>query len=155
MSDEFKDQDEFASRPAVVNWLWAYCGFMIFVGVCCVLGGIALALNAAEIEGAQEEETWLIVGCIVAFAGVAAGLIHALPFFLQRNESSWKLINGLLIASLIIWVITIWPLCVPSIILMAQWGKREVKEYYGIEDKFGRRRRRDDGWDEDWDRQRR
>jgi hypothetical protein len=41
---------------------------------------------------------------------------------------------------------------VPAILLMVFWGKPEVKEYYGIEDKYRRRQRRDDGWDEHWDR---
>jgi hypothetical protein len=155
MSDEFEDREEIAGRPAVVNWLWGYCAFMIFVGVCCLVGGILVAANSDWIDGGDDPETWLIVGCILAFAGVAAGLMHAVPFFLRRNEASWKLIHGLLIASLIVWALFFTLFIVPSVILLTFWGKQEVKDYYGIEDKHRRRRRRDDGWDKNWDRPRR
>jgi len=152
MSKDIDAAEARSERPVLINWLWAYCGFMIFVGVCCLFGGIVLGMKYDEVDGGNDPEIWLGVALVLVAIGCFIALLHSIPYFLGRTEKSWKRIHALLIVSLIVWALTFQPLMVPAILLMVFWGKPEVKEYYGIEDKYRRRRGRDDGWDEHWDR---
>jgi len=148
-----------AKRPALIALLWAYCGAAILVGLIAVAGGILVIAFGEVIDPNEDEEVWYVVGGLVALLGAAGVILHVIPMFLPRDKTSWTVINGLLIAYLVFWVVCFQPLIAIPAILLSKWSKAEVRAYYGVaieaEHPGHWKDDWDDGWDDSWDRPRR
>src|SRR5262245_6837259 len=152
-----------ARRPTVVALLYAYCAVVILLAL-IALGAGAVMMAFADDFDAYDSESFLIGGGVVAFLGGALGVIHAVPLFLRRSDSSWRVIFGFLIAYIILWGMTFYllPLLAIPALLLSRWIQPYVTDYYGVitarpREYYGQRRRGadwDDGWDTAWDRPR-
>jgi hypothetical protein len=148
-----------AKRPVLIRLFWVYCGITILAGTCALFGGIVLIGVADVVDWDDEPEVFYVIGGILAIVSAIAIVLHAIPLFLKRKDSSWKIIHGLLIALAVFWGLFFTPFILFPVLLISWWGSKNVKEYFGvaIEPEFaprGRRANWDDGWDEKWDRPR-
>jgi hypothetical protein len=147
------------NRPRAVTLFWMYCSAMVLLGLYTLLLGIHVIVRGSESDYPQSEDRY-IGGGIVALIGFAVALFHAVPPILTRNDTSWRVIYGFLIAYMVLCGLTIWPLIMFPVLLFRAWQRPIVKEYYGVVaetqlDHYRRRRRDwDDGWDDEWDRPR-
>src|SRR5262245_16875607 len=152
-----------AKRPIVVATLYTYCAMVIVLGLIALGVGVVM-MAFADLFDMDEPEGWMIGGGITIFISGAIAVIHAVPFFLKRNDTSWRFIFGLLIAYIVVWGLTLFtmPLLAIPALLLSAWIKPKVKDYYGVvapqqREYYGERRRGadwNDGWDEAWDRPR-
>ena len=148
-----------AKRPTVVALLWTYCGVVILLGLIALVGGIVMIVFA-DLFDLDESEDYYVGGGIVAFVSIAVMVIHAVPLFLKRDDTAWRIIYGFLITYLVIWGLFCTPFLLFPVLLMVGWIRPNVKAYYGVkpevERDHGQRQRMnwDDGWDEQWDRPR-
>src|SRR5262245_50243344 len=88
-------------RPIVVAFLYAYCVVAILLGLIVLAGGVALMDLANSLD--SDDQLATIVSGVVIFGGVALAVIHAVPLFLKRSDTSWRIVLGFLLSYIVIW----------------------------------------------------
>ena len=122
-----------AVEPRVVFWYRVYCGFMAFLYVLCIGGGIALLAFRTEIAAEDPEtpeEILVVYGFFLLVLGLVLTGAYIAAFFLPRERWAW-------IFHLVLICLGLTSCCsmLASIPLLIYWIKPEVQTWFGMKKK--------------------
>lgn len=113
--------------PGVVTWFKIYAGFMVFLYVLVMIGGVALALFSETLASGEEpREVFLIQGVVFAVIGIPLIAMYVVGLFMPQK--SWAWVYGIILIGIGMTSCCFIPACVPLIIF---WIKPETQSYFG------------------------